>query len=189
MDIVIRDLSKSYGNTCVFSGFSCIIPQFDRCAVLAPSGAGKTTLLRLILGLEKPDGGTITGVPPKKAAVFQEDRLLERCSAFRNLALTVPGAQGRAAEMLRTLGLDEQTQAKPADTLSGGQKRRVALARALLAEADLVALDEPFTGLDESARRTAAQVILRCLEGRTLLLITHRPEDLPLLNIRREIRW
>ncbi len=91
--------------------------------------------------------------------------------------------------MLRTLGLDEQTQAKPADTLSGGQKRRVALARALLAEADLVALDEPFTGLDESARRTAAQVILRCLEGRTLLLITHRPEDLPLLNIRREIRW
>lgn len=189
MDIVIRDLSKSYGNTCVFSGFSCIIPQFDRCAVLAPSGAGKTTLLRLILGLEKPDGGTITGVPPKKAAVFQEDRLLERCSAFRNLALTVPGAQGRAAEMLRTLGLDEQTQAKPADTLSGGQKRRVALARALLAEADLVALDEPFTGLDESARRTAAQVILRCLEGRTLLLITHRSEDLPLLNIRREIRW
>ena len=61
--------------------------------------------------------------------------------------------------------------------------------RALLAESELLALDEPFTGLDESARRTAAQVILRCLEGRTLLLITHRPEDLPLLNIRQEIRW
>lgn len=189
MDIVIRNLSKSYGSTRVFSELSCRIPQFGRCAVLAPSGAGKTTLLRLILGLETPDGGTITGVPAKKAAVFQEDRLLEGCSALRNLSLTVPGAQGRAAEMLRALGLDEQAQAKPCGMLSGGQKRRVALARALLAEGELLALDEPFTGLDESARRTAAQVILRCLEGRTLLLITHRPEDLPLLNIRQEIRW
>ena len=187
MDIVIRELSKSYGNTRVFSGFSCILPKGSRCAVLAPSGAGKTTLLRLILGLEQPDGGIITGVPAEKAAVFQENRLLEGCSALRNLQLTVPGVQRQGAEMLKELGLDAESQAKPVSALSGGQARRVALARALLAESALITLDEPFTGLDDQARAQAARTILRHLRGRTLLLVTHRLEDIPLLEIERRI--
>ena len=87
MDIVVSHLWKSYGEKTVFAGFSCQIPRGSRCAVLAPSGSGKTTLLRLLLGLEAPDAGTITGVPAECSAVFQEDRLIPKRSALENLSL------------------------------------------------------------------------------------------------------
>lgn len=187
MDIVVSHLWKSYGEKTVFADFSCQIPQGSRCAVLAPSGSGKTTLLRLLLGLEAPDAGTVTGVPAACSAVFQEDRLIPRCSALENIRMAAPEAGIAAAEILEQLGLDAHTQAQPACTLSGGQARRTALARALARQGGLLALDEPFSGLDDDARRRAAGTILRYLRGRTLLLITHRPEDLALLDITRQI--
>lgn len=187
MDIVIRGLCKGYGETRVLTDFSCRIAQGSSCAVLAPSGAGKTTLLRLILGLEKPDAGEILGVPAQKAAVFQEDRLLPGRSALDNLRMAVPITREQGQEMLSALGLGDVGE-KCVRELSGGQARRVALARALLPEGGLLALDEPFTGLDDTARRLAAQTILRCRRGRTLLLITHRMEDLSLLKIQQEIQ-
>ena len=76
---------------------------------------------------------------------------------------------------------------QPAASLSGGQARRAALARALLYPGELLALDEPFTGLDETSRESAAAAIRRCRRGRTLLLITHREEDSPLLGITERI--
>lgn len=187
MDIVIRGLCKSYGEKRVLTDFSCRIPQGSRCAVLAPSGAGKTTLLRLILGLEKPDAGEILGVPERKAAVFQEDRLLPGRSALDNLRMAVPVTREQGQEILSALGLGNMGK-QCVRELSGGQSRRVALARALLPDSGLLALDEPFTGLDDPTRRLAAQTILRYRRERTLLLITHRMEDLDLLEIQQEIR-
>lgn len=183
MDIVIKDISKSYGENQVFSHFSWKIPQGSSCAVMAPSGVGKTTLLRLILGLERPDSGQILGVPSAKAALFQEDRLFPRLSALKNIRMAVPKcSEDRAKAVLSALGLGDCCD-KPVSGLSGGQARRVALARALVHGGELLALDEPFTGLDEASRVQAAEVIRRCRHGRTLLLVTHREEDLPLLEV------
>ena len=187
MDIVIQDISKSYGEKQVLSHFSCRIPQGSGCAVMAPSGVGKTTLLRLILGLEKPDSGQILGVPLAKAALFQEDRLFPKLSALKNICMAVPKcSEAQAKTVLSALGLSD-CRDKPVSTLSGGQARRVALARALVHGGKLLALDEPFTGLDEESRLQATAAIRRYRHGRTLILVTHRQEDLPLLEITERI--
>ena len=187
MDIVVSHLWKSYGEKTVFAGFSCQIPRGSRCAVRAPSGSGKTTLLRLLLGLEAPDAGTIAGVPAECSAVFQEDRLIPKRSALENIRMAAPEAGAIAGEILERLGLDAAAQSQRACTLSGGQARRAALARALARQGELLALDEPFTGLDSDARSLAAAAILRCLHGRTLLLVTPHPEDIALLDITHKI--
>lgn len=187
MDIVLTDVSKSFGDKQVLSHFSCTIPQGSACAVMAPSGRGKTTLLRLILGLEKPDAGRITGVPREKAAVFQEDRLISHLSAEKNISMVVPKCgKSEIFELLTALELADCLDV-PVSKLSGGQARRVALARALAATGELLALDEPFTGLDEQTRKRAAEVIRRYRRGRTLILITHNHEDLELLETSQRI--
>lgn len=187
MDIELKDVSKSYGGKQIFSHFSCTIPEGSVCAVMAPSGAGKTTLLRLILGLEQPDGGEILGVPAEKAVLFQEDRLCPQLSVLKNIRMAVKkcGTEQTKA-LLEFLGLADCAE-QPAAKLSGGQARRVSLARALLASGQLLALDEPFTGLDEASRLRAAEAIRAYRRGRTLLLITHRQEDLPLLEVTERI--
>lgn len=187
MDILVNRISKRYGRTQVFRDFSCRFARGSRCAVTAPSGSGKTTLLRLLLGLEMPDCGTITGVPREKSAVFQENRLIPRLSALDNIRMAVPEAGELAQTLLEELGMDPKN-GTPAAALSGGEARRAALARALAKKGELLALDEPFSGLDAQTRLLAAGTILRHLNGRTLLLITHRPEELTLLGIEQEFR-
>lgn len=187
MDIVLKEVSKSYDGKQVLSNFSCTIPEGSVCAVMAPSGVGKTTLLRLILGLEKPDRGEILGVPTEKGVLFQEDRLCPRLSVLKNIRMAVGKAGAEQAKaLLDFLGLADCAD-QPAGQLSGGQARRAALARALLASGQLLALDEPFTGLDDAARLRAAEAVRAYRRGRTLLLITHRQEDLPLLEVTQRI--
>ena len=133
MDIRVNNISKSYGEKQVLSHFSACFPRGEVSAVMAPSGRGKTTLLRLILGLEKPDAGEITGVPEAKSALFQEDRLCPELSVLGNIRMvtgrTVPEEEIR--RLLAFLGLEESVET-PARALSGGMARRTALARALL---------------------------------------------------------
>lgn len=187
MDIVLKEVSKSYGGKQVLSNFSCTIPEGSVCAVMAPSGTGKTTLLRLILGLEQPDRGEVLGVPGEKGVLFQEDRLCPRLSVLKNIRMAVGKAGAEQAKaLLDFLGLADCAD-QPAGQLSGGQARRAALARALLASGQLLALDEPFTGLDDAARLRAAEAVRAYRRGRTLLLVTHRQEDLPLLEVAQRI--
>jgi len=182
MEICLNDVSKSYGGKPVFQHFSCKIPQGSVCAVMGPSGSGKTTLLRLILGLEAPDCGEITGVPAEKSAVFQEDRLCPELSLVGNLRMAVPKcSKPELMRLLDALGLADSAD-KPASQLSGGMARRTALARALLCDSALLTLDEPFSGLDEAARNAAILTIRNYQKGRTLLLVTHRQEDAELLQ-------
>ena len=130
MSIVITDLCKSFGSTPVLQRFTWTV---DRPMVLmGRSGCGKTTLLRILLGLESADSGTVTGVETP-TAVFQEDRLCPQLTAAANLTLTGHGLTPQDAEReLRTLGFTDAELALPAARLSGGQKRRAALLRALL---------------------------------------------------------
>ena len=170
--ILITNLSKSYGETVVFRNFSARLPLGETTVITGVSGGGKTTLLRLILGLETPDGGEIAGVPARRAAVFQEDRLCPQLTALENVLLTAGRKKEREArDILARLGLGESL-AVPAAELSGGM-RRCALARSLCAEFDLLVLDEPFKGLDEANRRAAMDAVCAVSDDKTVLLVTH----------------
>lgn len=118
----------------------------------APSGAGKTTLLRILLGLEQPDRGEVLAPPGTRwSAVFQEDRLLEHLDARDNLRFVLGAVSPEALTLLETLGLGD-VGGKIVAEYSGGMRRRLALARALLSPCDALVLDEPFTGLDPEIR-------------------------------------
>ena len=147
-------------------------------ALMAPSGAGKTTLLRMLMGLETADSGEISGLSGRRiSAVFQEDRLLENMNPVDNIRLTAPKLD--RAVILRemaAMGLTD-CEKQPARELSGGMRRRVAILRALLCGADVIALDEPFKGLDEATRARVIDETKRLCRGKTVLMVTHEAAE------------
>ena len=152
--ISIRGLRFRYGDRTVFDGLDL---ELGEDAILtAPSGSGKTTLLKLIAGLLVPEAGAISGAPERIAFLFQEDRLLPWYSILKNAELVSDRAA--ASAMLEAVGLGDKLEARPG-ALSGGERRRAALARALCAEADLLILDEPFKGLDPPLMEAMAALI------------------------------
>ena len=180
MMLELRDLCKSYGGHRVLESLTHAFPEGAVTCVTGPSGCGKTTLLRLIAGLEKPDSGAILGVPGGGLSmVFQEDRLPPRLTAagcLRSVLKRTPDRDGRIDAALRALDLSEDPR-QPVAEFSGGMRRRVALARALLYPSPLVLLDEPFKGLDADTRQRAVDFARPLLAHRTALLVTHDPRD------------
>ncbi len=172
MSIVMANLCKRFDGKAVLEDFSWTV---DRPMVLmGPSGCGKTTLLRILMGLETPDSGTVSGVETP-AAVFQEDRLCPQLTAGGNLVLAGHGLTLREAETeLRALGFTHSDLILPAGKLSGGQKRRAALLRALLCkDAKTLLMDEPFTGMDAELVAQAAAAVVRLAGDRPVILVTH----------------
>ncbi len=156
------------------------IKKGDRVHLTGESGIGKTTVLRLMIGLEKPQKGTVELKDGAKiSAVFQENRLIPTLDAIGNVALF--SSADRAKEILVKLGLGDDISSLPAE-LSGGMKRRVALARALARESDILILDEAMTGLDEANRERVAAVINEYAADRTLVCVTHDQKEAELLN-------
>jgi NitT/TauT family transport system ATP-binding protein len=178
-DIRLEGVDKSFGEKRVLAGFSAVIAAGAATALMGPSGSGKTTVSRIIMGLEQPDGGRITGAKGLRfCCVFQEDRLCGQLSAADNAALALPRA-GRVEidAALRAVGLSENECTRPAAGLSGGERRRAALVRAVQAAGEVLVLDEAFKGLDDEIRQKAYAYVRRNLRGRTLILITHAPEE------------
>lgn len=180
MEIRIEHVSKAYGGKTVLNDVS-FIAESGITRVAGPSGAGKTTLMRILLGLESTDSGRV--VIPERfrwAAVFQEDRLLENKTALGNIrfALGSDYDEGAATKMLDELGLSDVGDKKVKD-YSGGMKRRLALARALLAKSDGIVLDEPFTGLDEKNRDIALGCVINAAKNKTVLICCHESLDIP----------
>ena len=170
----IDGLEKRFGEKVLFRSLSLTV---DGPAVLwAPSGWGKTTLLRILMGLEAPTAGAVQGAG-RVSAVFQEDRLCPQLTALQNVLLVLPGAGERYAPAVTVdfarLGMDAAALALPAAKLSGGQKRRTALLRALWAEGDTLLLDEPFTGMDPQTLAAATALLQEHCAGRPTLLATH----------------
>lgn len=176
MGIILTNLHKAYEDKPVLSGFSAHIKEGVTTCIAGPSGVGKTTLLRIIMGLEQPDSGRVEGLMGRKcSAVFQEERFCENLTAVRNIALIMPGKINRPlieAE-LRALALNDADFSSPVRELSGGMRRRVALARALLADYDLLLLDEPLKGLDDGIKAQVLNHLHRRTLGRTVIMVTH----------------
>lgn len=176
-DIVLSDVSKSFGDHVVLKNLSMCFPAGNVSCITAPSGAGKTTLLRLLCGLEIPDTGEISGTENVRfGIVFQEDRLFPWGSAVGNVCFSNRNlSKVKTKEAMHAIGLMESEQ--KASELSGGMARRVALLRALLSENDILLLDEPFKGLDEETRAQVIDYFLSHRNGRTVILVTHDPKE------------
>ena len=174
----------SYGDKTVLREASFQIGDGEHVAIQGASGCGKTTLLRLVLGLERPESGTVTVSATRRAVLFQEDRLLPYLSVAKNCELfTADRASVRP--MLRSLALEEAADVLPS-ALSGGMARRAALARALCHGGELYLLDEPFNGLDGDNVERCAKEILHVTKDKTLLVITHHESEAELLRCKEK---
>jgi len=177
--IRLVDLGFRYpgGDTWVLRDVSAELPAGGGALRLAgPNGCGKSTLLKLILGLRAPTAGRIEGVAGRPlAAVFQEDRLIEHLSPIGNVRLTARTALTNEAitAEFTAIGLAAEAWTRPVSALSGGQRRRVCLVRALLAGAEVIGLDEPFTGIDADALPGVTAYVLDRVRDADVVLITH----------------
>lgn len=191
----VTGLRKRYGDREVVAGLDLALQPGECFGLLGPNGAGKSTTLRLLLGLTEPDGGSIQLLGhaiPKQArearlkigVVPQMDNLDPDFTVTENLlvygryfGLSDAAIRARIPELLAFADLESRADA-PIDTLSGGMKRRLTLARALVNDPDIIFLDEPTTGLDPQARHMMWQRLRRLLgEGKTILLTTHFMEE------------
>ncbi len=167
--MILKNITKSYGDKKILNNISLEIPEKGVFGVFGPSGGGKTTLLRIICGLEKPDSGEVIE-KNKFSVVFQEDRLMPAMTALENVAAVSDEETARA--WLEKVGLAESMHKKPAE-LSGGMSRRVAIARAFAFEADGLILDEPFKGLEEELKEKMAELISEYAQKKPVILVTH----------------
>ncbi len=175
--IKLNNICKSFGEQRVLENLSLEIPDGGRVAVMGRSGAGKTTLLNIIMGLEKADSGEIA-LPENTTvgAVFQEDRLIEPLDAEANCRVVLKRGTD-VSKTLERLGIGGELSKKPVSELSGGERRRVAIARAILSKPRLLILDEPFKGIDAATLPAVVGCVSKAAEGRTLILVTHSEDE------------
>lgn len=181
MNVNAKNITKSFGNEKILDNFSYSFKEFATTAVIGQSGCGKTTLLSVLMGLLPPDSGEVT-CPKPISAVFQEDRLCENLTVSANIRL-VTGKRYSDAEIigkLAEIGL-EGCKNKRAGELSGGMKRRVALLRALLAEYEVLFMDEPFKGLDSETKNAVMAFCRKEMRGKTVIFVTHDMRECELL--------
>lgn len=175
-------LDVRLGERDVLSGLSIRIPAGSSACMLDPSGAGKTTLVRALCGLVPPTSGEVAPLG-RVSLVEQSPRLVEGLGALDNVLLCAGGwASGREVRGLLLQAIPGLDVDLPVSRLSGGQRRRVELVRALLTCSDVVILDEPFAGLDDAAIEACAALVRDNLRGRTLLVASHDPRAARLLG-------
>lgn len=184
MSIIITDLCKTFDDNEVLKNVNITLKDNSIYCLMGTSGIGKTTLLRILMGLEHADSGSISGIDIKSiSCMFQEDRLIHDLSAIDNVRIVLRGKNNRDEIRNNLLSiLPDDSLDMPVSSLSGGMKRRVALARALSYPGKLIILDEPFTGLDKDTKLNVIDYILKMRNNRTLLITTHGTDDANLLG-------
>ena len=198
--IRVKDIHKSFGSLEVLKGVDLEIQKGEIVSIIGKSGAGKTTLLQIIGTLDKANSGKVeingvdvSGLSEKELAefrnkhigfIFQFHQLLPEFNALENVMMPaliarVPEveAEERARQLLAELGLAERLTHKP-NQLSGGEKQRVAAARAMMMSPDVILADEPSGSLDESNKKELHKLLLQMREqyGQTIIIVTHDKE-------------
>ena len=195
--IAIHEVWKAFGRQPVLRGFSLALPKGAATALLGPSGSGKTTILRLLAGLDVPDRGRITIgervvsgdgelVPPWERGigmVFQDLALWPHMRVRRQLAFVLPhlnraARRARIDALLELADLGDKAKRLPSQ-LSGGEQQRLAIARALAPQPEILLLDEPFAHLDQDLRDVfAGHLAALKATGVTILIATHHEGDI-----------
>lgn len=198
--IEVKDIHKSFGELKVLQGISLTIQKGEIVSIIGKSGAGKTTLLQIIGTLDKPDSGSVlidgTDVLHLKESalaefrnkhigfIFQFHQLLPEFTALENVMMPAlihkdneREAKMRAEKLLAELGLADRVTHKP-NELSGGEKQRVAAARAMMMNPDVILADEPSGSLDEANKRELHALLqeMRNRFGQTIVIVTHDKE-------------
>ena len=198
--IEVKNIRKSFGTLEVLKGVDLTVEKGEIVSIIGKSGAGKTTLLQIIGTLDKPDAGNVVidgvdvfALKEKELAdfrnrhigfIFQFHQLLPEFNALENVMMPamiarVPEkeAEQRAVQLLTELGMAERLTHKP-NELSGGEKQRVAAARAMMMSPDVILADEPSGSLDESNKNELHKLLLQMREqyGQTIIIVTHDKE-------------
>ena len=190
----LSDISKKYNDITVLANANAEFTSSKITCIRGQSGAGKTTLLNIIMGVVKADKGIVEfvndngqSVKPRFSAVFQDCRLIEHLSPVINVKMVLKKNKKNSAkdvafavkgELLKLL--DKEALDKPCSELSGGMKRRVEIVRAVMAESDIVIMDEPFAGLDEVTK--VINYIMNNINNRIVIISTHDEEDVKKLR-------
>ena len=187
MSVKIHDISKSFGQKTILTGFSYDFSDTGVYILRGKSGIGKTTLLRIIAGLDKEYSGNVSGGGIGNVSfAFQEYRLFPELSALENVMLAKPNNneadRNSAIEMLTQLGFSSADMNLIPSELSGGMKQRVSLARAFLKNTPILLLDEPTKELDALLCELVCKMIRKIAETRLVILVTHKEEDVLLLD-------
>ena len=198
--IVVKDIHKSFGTLEVLKGVDLTVEKGEIVSIIGKSGAGKTTLLQIIGTLDNPDSGSVVidgvdvfALKEKELAdyrnrhigfIFQFHQLLPEFTTLENVMMPAmiarvgeKEAEKRAVKLLTELGMAERLTHKPSQ-LSGGEKQRVAAARAMMMSPDVILADEPSGSLDESNKRELHKLLLQMREqyGQTIIIVTHDKE-------------
>ena len=198
--IRVEDIHKSFGSLEVLKGVDLEIQKGEIVSIIGKSGAGKTTLLQIIGTLDRPDSGSVVidgvdvfALKEKELAdfrnrhigfIFQFHQLLPEFNALENVMMPAmiarmseKEAEQRAVQLLTELGMAERLTHKP-NELSGGEKQRVAAARAMMMSPDVILADEPSGSLDESNKKELHKLLLQMREqyGQTIIIVTHDKE-------------
>ncbi|MBQ6395458.1 MAG: ATP-binding cassette domain-containing protein [Atopobiaceae bacterium] len=174
--IGLSHASASFDGERVFEDASVLFPASSRTCLRDPSGAGKTTLLRVLAGLHEADGGEVARA--RCSFAFQEVTLIEGMDAHGNVALVAgEHVPSETIDSLLAELLPAEALSGPVSELSGGQRRRVELVRAIAFPSEAVLLDEPFVSLDKEAYENSARFVSRYLDERTLVVATHNDGD------------
>ncbi|HEU5047601.1 MAG TPA: ABC transporter ATP-binding protein [Rickettsiales bacterium] len=196
--IELKNVHKKFGSKVVLDGISLTIPKGESLVVIGGSGTGKSVLLKCILGLLKPDSGSIKidgeevtqlrgrareDLMRKFGMLFQGGALFDSLTVWENItfavrqnqSMTVAQAKELAVQKLKSVGLTPEVALQRPAELSGGMQKRVALARAICANPDIIFFDEPTTGLDPIMADVINELIIQCTKelGLTTLSITH----------------
>lgn len=198
--IEVKNIHKSFGTLEVLKGVDLTVEKGEIVSIIGKSGAGKTTLLQIIGTLDKPDSGSVVidgvdvfALKEKELAdfrnrhigfIFQFHQLLPEFNALENVMMPAmiarmseKEAKERAVQLLTELGMAERLTHKP-NQLSGGEKQRVAAARAMMMSPDVILADEPSGSLDESNKKELHKLLLQMREqyGQTIIIVTHDKE-------------
>ena len=198
--IKVKNIRKSFGVLEVLKGVDLTVERGEIVSIIGKSGAGKTTLLQIIGTLDKPDSGSVVidgvdvfALKEKELAafrnrhigfIFQFHQLLPEFNALENVMMPAmiarmseKEAEQRAVQLLTELGMAERLTHKP-NELSGGEKQRVAAARAMMMSPDVILADEPSGSLDESNKKELHKLLLQMREqyGHTIIIVTHDKE-------------